>query len=85
VGRKTTKNRRGKITLKKGLRPPDTPESRSLRAPAPKDGRVGKKDTGLKQGDGVNATEKRNIIICVTNLSKLAHVSPARRMPSDRV
>jgi hypothetical protein len=23
--------------------------------------------------DGVNATEKRNMIICVTNLSELAH------------
>jgi hypothetical protein len=26
------------------------------------------------QGDGVNATEKRNMIICVTNLSELAQV-----------
>jgi len=26
------------------------------------------------QGDGVNATEKRNMIICITNLSELAQL-----------
>jgi hypothetical protein len=26
------------------------------------------------EGDGVNAPEKRNMLICVTNLSELAHL-----------
>jgi hypothetical protein len=29
-------------------------------------------------GDGVNATEKRNMIICVTNLSELTQLHPMK-------
>ena len=31
------------------------------------------------KGDGVNATEKRNMLICVANLSELAHLALAIR------
>jgi len=43
-----------------------------LGAKPPEGGWVGRKTNKNREGDGVNATEKRNMIICVTNLSELA-------------